>query len=365
MYNTVEFPNLFSGEITISRTAFSVFNTDIYWYGILITVGVVLGFLYAMKRAKSFGLPSDHVFDVAFAGAIGGFVGARAYFCIFNNLNPNTIRKYTLVTAITDIRDGGLAIYGGIIGAVLVALIFARIKKIPFAPILDLAGLGFFIGQGIGRLGNFVNQECYGAPTAGNLPWGMTGNIIASSPEVMDAQAALPAGEYALVHPAFLYELILCMTGFLIFHFYSKKLRSFDGEIFLLYAMWYGTGRGFIEGLRTDSLYLGDIKISQFVGFASAIIAFILFIYLKVTLKKKKTYTMLCDSEENKVVLEKYSDDLRLMKEKNAAKKALRENSRKEIENQKIAPSILGEGTESIVAEPESLSEKNEAENKE
>lgn len=349
MYNTIEFPNLFSGEFNISRTAFTIFNIDIYWYGILITLGVILGFLYAMKRSKSFGMLADNVFDVAFAGAIGGFIGARVYYCIFANLSPSREVKYTFITAFTEIRDGGLAIYGGIIGAVLTAFIFAKIKKIHFTPILDLAGLGFFIGQGIGRLGNFVNQECYGAPTAGNLPWGMTGNIIASSPEVMEAQAALPAGEYALVHPCFLYETLWCFLGLIILHIYSKKLRTFDGEIFLLYAAWYGTGRGFIEGLRTDSLYAGDIRISQLVGFASAVLALILFIYFKITLKKNETYVMLCNNEENMRKIENYTEDLKLLREKKAAKKALKVKE----ESEKAAPSILGDGTDKITLEDE------------
>ncbi len=338
--DTVSFPNLFSGDLTVNRVIFSVFGIDIYWYGVLITIGVILGFLYAMKRSKSMGMLADNVFDVAFIGTIGGFVGARAYYCIFHNLNPDTSFKYTFITAITQIRDGGLAIYGGIIGAIICAALYAKIKKIHILPILDLAGLGFLIGQGIGRWGNFFNQECYGAPTAGSLPWGMTGNKIAADPAVI---AAGTGGEALLVHPCFLYEFLWCALGFLLLHFYSKKLRSFDGEIFLLYIIWYGFGRGFIEGLRMDSLYAGSLKVSQVIGLASSVFGIIVFIYLKLSLKKNKNYKMYVQTDDSIASFGEYEKSLVLQKEKLAAKKAMKET---EQIKQNKASSVLGDREE-------------------
>lgn len=339
----IEFPNLFSGTISVDRIAFRLVNIDVYWYGIMITIGVVLGFLYAVRRAGRFGMISDHVFDVAFVGAVCGFIGARAYFVIFHNLNPDNTFKYTLWTAITGIRDGGLAIYGGIIAAVLGAAIYAKIKKIHILPILDLAGLGFLIGQGVGRWGNFFNQEAYGAPTAGGLPWGMTGDVIAANPDVIAAQEALGGGEYALVHPCFLYEFLWCALGFLLLHFYSRKRRSFDGEIFLLYAAWYGLGRGFIESLRMDSLYAGSLRVSQVIGFASCAFAVILFVYLKIATKKHSTYKMYSETDESREALASHSKNLILEREKTSAKRALRLAEKESLNK---APSILGEEKE-------------------
>lgn len=340
--NSVEFPNLFSGDIEINRVAFSLFGFDIYWYGILIAVGVILAFSYALKRAKKVGLIADNVFDIAFVSIIVGFIGARAYFCLFFNLmNPESPDKYTFVTMFTKIHDGGLAIYGGVIFGVITGIIASRIKKSPFLPLLDVAGPAFLIGQAIGRWGNFINQECYGAPTAGNLPWGMTGTSIALDPIVIEAQKQSEAP--VLVHPCFLYESLWCLAGFLLIHFAVSKFRSFDGEAFLFYIMWYGAGRGWIEGLRTDSLYAGSIKISQLIAIASAIIALIMIIYFKPYCKKhgKKLYseTDLCRER-----LEGYQHNLMLEKEKSAAKKAFK--AAEKVKNAEIAPSIFGEDSE-------------------
>lgn len=338
--DTIEFPNLFSGDISINRVAFSVFNIDIYWYGILIALGVVLGFAYALKRAKKVGLIADNVFDVAFIGTIFGFIGARAYFCIFYNLNPENVRKYTFWTAITEVHDGGLGIYGGIIAAVIAAFVACRIKKMPMTPLLDLAGPGFLIGQAIGRWGNFVNQECFGAPTAGNLPWGMTGSIISQQPEVLAAQEGLSSGEYALVHPCFLYESLWCIVGFLLIHFIGNKIRTFDGELFLYYAMWYGAGRGVIEGLRTDSLYAGSLRVSQVVGFTTAVLALIMIVFFKIRSMKNPEIKMYVNQEVSVERLKAYNDKLNLEKEKAKAKKAMKEAANEEKEK---APSILGD----------------------
>ncbi|MDR0197503.1 MAG: prolipoprotein diacylglyceryl transferase [Oscillospiraceae bacterium] len=321
----IEFPNIISGDIPIRRTAFRIFGADVYWYGIIITAAVVLGVLYALKHARSVGVLPDNVFDVAFWGTIGGIVGARVYYVIFWNLNPENTYKYTLSTAITGIRGGGLAIYGGLIGAVLAGLLAARIIKIKFLPVTDLIGLGFLIGHCVGRWGNFVNQEAFGAATAGNLPWGMTGRpyIAEFIREQQSLGVVADSGEI-LVHPCFLYESLWCFIGFLCIHFYMKKLKSFDGEVFLLYVVWYGSGRTVIESLRTDSLMVGGLRVSQVLAAASAVFALILFVYFKKTLNKTSGYVMYKNSGESRAAVEKYDYRAKLEKEKGRAKQTLR-----------------------------------------
>ena len=322
---SIEFPNLFSGDIEINRVAFSLFGIDIYWYGIIIALGTVLAFAYAMKRSKKVGLISDNVFDAAFISIIVGFIGARAYYCIFYNLmNPDSAEKYNLITMFSKIHDGGLAIYGGVIFGVLTGLIFCKIKKMPFPPLLDLAGPAFLIGQAIGRWGNFINQECYGAPTAGNLPWGMMGTKIALDPVVIQANGQSVTAATILVHPCFLYESLWCLVGFLLIHFLVNKIKTFDGENFLFYVLWYGAGRAWIEALRTDSLYAGSLKVSQVIAITSSILALIMIVYFKIAAKKsgKPLYvnTDLCKER-----MSRYERDIVLSKEKEDAKRALKE----------------------------------------
>lgn len=350
----IEFPNLFSGDISIDRVAFSVFGIDIYWYGIIIALGVVLGFAYALKHAKKVGLLSDNVFDTAFIATIFGFIGARAYYCIFYNLDPANKTKYTLWTAITGVRDGGLAIYGGIIAAVITAFIVCKIKKTKMLPLLDLAGVGFLIGQGIGRWGNFVNQEAFGAPTASDLPWGMTGTTIVNSSNYINACQSLGI-ESGLVHPCFLYESLWCLVGFLLIHFIGNKIRSFDGEIFLFYVMWYGAGRGWIEGLRTDSLYAGSLRISQVIAIATAVFALFLVIFFKLKLRNTD-YKMYKDTDESIEKLAAFEKAAAHEKEMKAARKAMKEAEAP------VAPSILGDDVENIAAKHATPMEKTDEE---
>lgn len=275
---TVEFPNLFGGTEISYRRGFEVFGVPIYWYGILIAVGVVLAYIYAMHRAtKDFGLVKDRVFDVVFVCIVGGFLFARIYYCVFVTLDPNNPTKYDFVTTFTTIRDGGIAMYGGTIGAVLIGILMCKLRKVNFFAMVDLASLGFLIGQTIGRWGNFINQEAYGAQCDRNWLFAMGGSQISEE---------MPRGAY--VHPCFLYESVWCLLGFIFLHFYSKKLRTFDGEIALLYLIWYGSGRAVIEQLRTDSLYIGSLKVSQLVGIVSAAAALVCFVIFKIKTNKSK-----------------------------------------------------------------------------
>lgn len=366
---TVEFPNLFSGDIVINRVAFSLFGIDIYWYGILIAAGVILAFAYSLKQAKKVGLIADQVFDTAFISIIVGFIGARAYYCLFYNLmNPDAEVKYNLITMFTKIHDGGLAIYGGIIVGVICGVICCKVKKMPLLPLLDLAGPAFLIGQAIGRWGNFVNQECYGAPTAGNLPWGMIGSKIALDPIVIQANGQSVLDETILVHPCFLYESLWCVAGFLLISFLINKIKSFDGEAFLFYVFWYGAGRAWIEALRTDSLYAGSLKVSQVIAITTSVLALIMLIYFKVSAKKSGK-ALYADSEISKERLENYKKQLILDKEKEAAKKAMKqaEKAAKEAETA-VAPSILGDSDDRTIplsAEKETAREGEEDNNPE
>ena len=246
----ISFPGLHL-SFNIQPVAFQLFGFPVYWYGIIIATGLVLAMLYGMKRAGSFGILQDDLMDVIIFSLIAGIVGARLYYVIFykdpyGGANP----YFTDPLSIIQFRNGGLGIYGGIIAAFLCALIVCRVKKISTGAVFDIAGLGFLIGQGIGRWGNFVNREAYGAQTG--LPWRMVVDTTQTG-----------------YHPCFFYEFLWCAVGFILLHIYSKR-RKFNGEVFLMYMMWYAVGRFFIEGLRTDSLMLGNIKISQLV----AVVAF-------------------------------------------------------------------------------------------
>ena len=220
---------------------------DIYWYGIIICAGFILAALYVNSRTKDFGITSDNLTDCLIICVPLGIICARIYYVVFEwgyyAQHPGEI---------IAIWKGGIAIYGGIIGTLIGLFVYSRVKKLSLASLCDLAAFGLLIGQCIGRWGNFVNGEAHGGPTT--LPWGMT----------IDGQS--------MVHPTFLYESLWNLAGFVLLHFYSKK-RRFKGEIALLYAAWYGAGRAWIEGLRTDSLYIGSVRVSQLLAIISCIAA--------------------------------------------------------------------------------------------
>lgn len=261
---TITFPNL-GISVNPSRVAFTVLGKDIYWYGIIIAVGFLLAVIYAIRRAPSFGLTEDNILDMLFVAVPLAIVCARLYYCIFywDLYRDNPI-------AILYVWEGGLAIYGGVIGAVIGVAIFCRVKKLPIEPLLDVGGLGLLIGQMIGRWGNFMNREAHGAITDGFFKMG-----------IADA-----AGNVTYYQPTFLYESVWNLVGFIALHFYSKR-RKFDGEIFLLYLAWYGLGRAWIEGLRTDSLYLFNtgIRVSQLLAALSCVAAVAVLVYVHVVRK--------------------------------------------------------------------------------
>ncbi|MBP0957138.1 MAG: prolipoprotein diacylglyceryl transferase [Oscillospiraceae bacterium] len=311
--DNIVFPGL-GIDIKIDNEAFSLFGLSIKWYGVLIALGMLLAMIYCFKRTKEFGIDGDRLTDAVFAGLIGAVIGARLYYVALHAESFHDIKE------IFAIRDGGLAIYGGIIGALLFGCITAKLRKLRILPTLDLAAMGFLIGQSLGRWGNFFNQEAFGCNTT--LPWGMSGGKIQQY--LANHQASLAAqgmeiNPYAPVHPCFLYESIWCALGFILLHFYHKH-RKFDGEVFCMYVFWYGLGRFFIEGLRTDSLYIGSVRASQMLALISAIAALALIIIMRVRVKKKGV-SLYRDSEESKKILEAAANAEKEEAERKAAKK--------------------------------------------
>lgn len=259
MQNLITFPGL-GLQFNIDRVAFLLFGVNVYWYGIIIAVGFLLGVFYCLKRCKSVGLKTDDLIDLLIFAVPISIIGARAYYVVwkFDEL------YYYDYAAMFRIWDGGIAIYGAIIFGVITAVIFCKVKRIRIGALLDVACMGLLIGQAIGRWGNFVNKEAYGGVTDSFLRMGI----------YVD-------GALTYVHPTFLYESLWNTIGFIFLHFrFPHRKRS--GEIFCLYTAWYGIGRGFIEGMRTDSLYFfnSSLRISQFVGFFSAIVAIGVLIYM-------------------------------------------------------------------------------------
>ncbi len=261
MYGTISFPGL-GLSFNPSRVAFSIGNKPIYWYGIIIAAGFLLAVYYAMRRADQFGLTQDNIIDMLICAVPLAIIGARAYYCLFswNLYKDDPIR-------VLYIWEGGLAIYGGVIGAVIGLFLYTKVKKVKTSALLDIGGLGLLIGQAIGRWGNFMNREAFGAQTDSFLRMGLT-----------DA-----SGATIYVHPTFLYESVWNAIGLLILHFYSKR-RKFDGQIFLMYLGWYGLGRMFIEGLRTDSLYVGasNLRVSQLLAGICFLAVVIFLVYDKI-----------------------------------------------------------------------------------
>ena len=298
--NQVVFPKL-GLDIEISDTAFTIAGLEIKWYGIFITVGLLLAVIYAFKNMKSYGIDPDRAIDVIIGGVLGGLVGARAYYVLLNWDSYSGD-----IASIFNIRNGGLAIYGGIIGAVLVAAIVAKFKKVKLLPLLDIAGVGFLLGQGIGRWGNFTNQEAFGCNT--ETLFGMSSGKIQQWIAQYGNTATLPAGEVLEVskpvHPCFLYESVWCLLGFVVLAILAKKIRKFDGQIFLMYAAWYGLGRFFIEGLRIDSLMIGSLRVSQGLAAVCFVASVVLLIVFSLKVRRMgDDYKLYCDTKESKALL--------------------------------------------------------------
>jgi phosphatidylglycerol:prolipoprotein diacylglycerol transferase len=255
----ITFPS-FGISLNASR-GFFIGNFQIYWYAVLIASGLLLAVIYACRRCKTFGLRDNDLIDGVLCIVPFAVVCARAYYCVFRweAFSDNPI-------SVLNIREGGLAIYGGVIGAVIGIVIFALVKKnkVRLTAVLDITALGFLIGQSVGRWGNFINREAFGAETDSFLRMGLLNSLT---------------GKVTCYHPTFLYESLWNACGFVLLHFLSKK-RKYDGQIALGYVAWYGLGRALIEGLRTDSLYLGQFRVSQLLAATSCIIAVVVLIVM-------------------------------------------------------------------------------------
>ena len=255
-YTTISFPSL--GISLDPPRTFSLGPVTLHLYGLVIAVGLLLAVLYSLRRCKQFGLKQDDLLDGVLWVTPFAIICARAYYVAF------TWEAYAdnPISALY-IWEGGIAIYGGVLGAVLGIAILCKVKKLKFAAVMDLVLLGFLIGQSMGRWGNFFNREAFGAPTDSFLRMGLFNSAT---------------GQWEYYHPTFLYESVWNLTGLILLHFWSKK-RRYDGQIALGYAAWYGLGRAWIEGLRMDSLYWGDFRVSQVLAAASCLVATAVLIY--------------------------------------------------------------------------------------
>ena len=258
----------------------------IKFYGVLIALGLILAALFGGRKAYTWKMSLDNMVDVLIYGIIGAVVGARAYYVIFqwdhykNNLSD-----------IFKIWEGGLAIYGGIIGGILVAFLVCKKTGLNFIKLLDLIGMSLLIGQGIGRWGNYTNQEAFGTNTT--LPWGMTSDKIVAyinSHQAEFAQNGFQMDPDLPVHPTFLYESLWCLLGFVALYIVCQKFYKFDGQLFLGYGIIYGIERTIVEGLRTDSLYIGNttLRASQVLSLAIVAVCATVTIYKFIKLRKAK-----------------------------------------------------------------------------
>ena len=261
---TVSFPGLGIGEFSFNKVAFAIGSIQVRWYGIIMVTGIILAFLYAYYRSKQEGVSFDDLLDYAIFAVLCGITGARLYYVITSG------QKYSF-GEIFAIWNGGIAIYGAIIGGAAALLAVSFYKKIKWQKVFDMVCPGVMIGQIVGRWGNFFNGEAYGeSPAADSLLYFMR----------MELRHSSWSNSY-LCQPTFLYESVWNLVGFLIINSLYKK-KKYDGQVFLMYITWYGFGRMLIEGLRTDSLMVGSFRISQVVAFLCFVTGTILLITLGI-----------------------------------------------------------------------------------
>ena len=259
MQTTVSFPGLGIEEFSFSRVAFSIFGKDIYWYGVIIMFGVLAAVLHAYLRSKREGVKVDDLLDLTIFIVFFGVLGARLYY-VATTLDSG---RYDSFIDVIAIWDGGLAIYGGILAGMTALIVTALIKKLNVFRVLDMVGPGVMLAQAIGRWGNFCNGEAFGYEVATTSPLYFLRMGIISD---------FTGSEMKYYHPTFLYESLWNILGFVIITLLYKK-KKFNGQNALMYLSWYGFGRMFIEGLRTDSLYVGPFRISQVVGAVCFVVA--------------------------------------------------------------------------------------------
>ena len=298
--NLVQFPGL-GLSFELNRVAFSIGRFNVYWYGVCIAFGICLALVFAFRHSVEFGVDADSMVDVILIGIVLGIASARAYYVAMAPF------KYESIWEMIAIRDGGLAIYGGIIGGFLFGGLACKWRGVPVLPMFDLTAMGFLLGQCCGRWGNFFNQEAFGCNTT--LPWGMYSE--ATRDYLMGSTVTEPKGVVIdpnlPVHPTFLYESIWCLVGFILLFRYIKK-RKFNGDIALRYMIWYGAGRFWIEALRTDSLMLVPsigLRVSQLIAGIAVAAGVAAEIYFTRKAEGKPLMVKLALTADNKAALDK------------------------------------------------------------
>lgn len=292
-YTLVEFPKLgWKFNVYANLAEFTIPGWDIdvtiRFYGVIIAFGFILAVLFGGRMAYKWKMSLDKMLDVLLYGTVAGIIGARLYYVIFE---WNSYKDDLL--SIFKIWEGGLAIYGGIIGGIIAAYFVCKKNGLEFLKLLDLFGMSVLIGQGIGRWGNFTNQEAFGVNT--DLPWGMWSEKVADYINVHYSTLVANGIEMdssAPVHPTFLYESVWCLLGFLVLYIVCEHFRKFDGQLILGYGIIYGLERTVVEGLRTDSLYIGqtNIRISQVLSLTIAVLCLIITIVKFVQIHRRNVY---------------------------------------------------------------------------
>lgn len=298
------------------------------WYGVIIAFGLTLAVLFGGRKAYVWKMDINKMLDVLIYGCVGGIIGARLYYVFskwdYYSVNPDEIFQ---------IWNGGLAIYGGLIGGLLVALIVCKVEKLNILNLLDLCGMSFLIGQGIGRWGNFANQEAFGTNT--ELPWGMYSvKTEAYLTSLVNSGTDIIVDPSKPVHPTFLYESLWCILSFVILYIVCQKFRKFSGQIFLGYGVLYGLERTIVEGMRTDSLYIGDtnIRVSQLLSLVLVVVCGTLLVIFTIKYTKNPKpiegvdfyneiplYRNRKKKAEAKALVDKYTEELTVLKAKASA----------------------------------------------
>ena len=281
----VQFPGL-GLDLTVNRVALAIGGFNIYWYGVIIAAGMLLAMLYAFRNAVDYGIDSDRLVDVVAIGTVMAIVCARIYYVAMAPF------AYQSLWEMIDIRKGGIAIYGAVIGAFVFGALAAKWRKVPPLPLFDLVSLGFLIGQGIGRWGNFFNCEAFGGYTDNLFAMRIKESIVNPSmisAGLLEHEIVENGVKYIQVHPTFLYESCwnLCVLAFMLWY---RKRKKFDGEMLWVYFLGYGLGRVWIEGLRTDQLKLPGtgLAVSQLLSAALVGAAVGVLHYKHSKLKKQK-----------------------------------------------------------------------------
>lgn len=268
----ISFPGLGIDPFSISNVAFTILGIDIYWYAIIITFGMVCAVAYATLQSKKIGVTFDDICDFALWTIPIGIIGARLYYVL------TSLEKYDSLGDALNIRDGGLAIYGGILAGAATVFVVSKVKKIDFLALADCVAPGVLLAQGIGRWGNFMNGEAFGGLSDGFLRMGIDNYL---------SWKTFGVAEMVYVHPTFLYESLWNLLGVLLVYLFSRYIhKKYDGQLFIMTFGWYGLGRMFIEGLRMDSLMTSifgiEFRTSQVLAATIFTICLALYIYFAI-----------------------------------------------------------------------------------